>query len=107
MLDIINSALATDVAQTAAKQPSIITSVAPLVLIMVVFYFLLIRPQQKKVTEHQKMVNNLSKGDQVVTSGGIIGVISKVEEATNVLIIEIADQVKIKVRRDAIAEIMK
>ncbi|MFI4955283.1 MAG: preprotein translocase subunit YajC [Gammaproteobacteria bacterium] len=107
MLNIINSALATDVVTTAAKQPSLLTSIAPLVLIMVVFYFLLIRPQQKKVSEHQKMVNNLSKGDQVVTNGGIIGTINKVEEASNVLILEIADQVKIKVRRDAITEIMK
>lgn len=107
MLDFINSAFATEVAATTAKQPSMLTSIAPLILIMVVFYFLLIRPQQKKVSEHQKMVNNLAKGDQVVTSGGIVGTISKIEEASNLLIVEIADQVKIKIRRDAIAEIMK
>jgi preprotein translocase subunit YajC len=106
MYNIINSAFAQEVAQTAAKQPSTFTSLAPLVLIMVVFYFLLIRPQQKKIKEHQNMLTAIAKGDEVVTSGGIIGNIVKIEEENNIAYIEIADKVKIKIRKDTILEVL-
>ena len=75
----------------------------PLVLIFVVFYFLLIRPQQKKAKQHREMLGNLRRGDQVVTNGGLIGTISKVPNDTQ-LIIEIADGVKVRVLRGMIAE---
>jgi len=76
------------------------TSLIPLVLIMVIFYFLLIRPQQKKLKEHKAMVEATKKGDSVITGGGIIGKVSDVKD--DVLIVEIADGVKVKVRRDTI-----
>jgi preprotein translocase subunit YajC len=63
----------------------------------VIFYFLLIRPQQKKTKEHRQMVANLKKGDRIVTSGGIHGRITGMDEVT--LTVEIADKVRVKVTR--------
>ena len=70
----------------------------PLILIFVIFYFFLIRPQQKKVKEHKAMVESLKKGDKVVTSGGITGTISRVIDNDKVEI-EIADNVTVEVVR--------
>jgi len=70
----------------------------PLILIFVIFYFFLIRPQQKKVKEHKAMVESLKKGDKVVTSGGITGTISRVIDNEKVEI-EIADNVTVEVIR--------
>ena len=70
----------------------------PLILIFVIFYFFLIRPQQKKVKEHRAMVENLKKGDKVVTSGGITGTITKVVDNDKVEV-EIADNITVEVIR--------
>ena len=75
----------------------------PLVLIFVVFYFLLIRPQQKKAKLHREMLGNLRRGDKIVTNGGLIGTISRVPNE-NELIVEVADGVKVRVMRSMIAE---
>jgi len=69
----------------------------PLILMFVIFYFLLIRPQQKRTKEHRAMISNLKKGDRIVTSGGIHGRITGMDEAT--LTVEIADKVRVKVAR--------
>jgi len=68
----------------------------PLILIFVIFYFFLIRPQQKKVKEHKAMVESLKKGDKVVTSGGITGTISRVVDNDKVEV-EIAENVKVEI----------
>ena len=73
----------------------------PMILIFVVFYFLLIRPQQKKAKAHQEMIANLKKGDRVITSGGMYGMVTGLDEATAT--IEIADKVRVKVTRGSIA----
>ena len=70
----------------------------PLILIFVIFYFFLIRPQQKKVKEHKAMVESLKKGDKVVTSGGITGTISRVIDNDKVEV-EIADNVTVEIVR--------
>ena len=70
----------------------------PLILIFVIFYFFLIRPQQKKVKEHKAMVESLKKGDKIVTSGGITGTISRVVDNDKVEV-EIADNVTVEVVR--------
>ena len=70
----------------------------PLILIFVIFYFFLIRPQQKKVKEHRAMVENLKKGDKVVTSGGINGVITRVIDNDKVEV-EIAENITVEVIR--------
>ncbi len=73
----------------------------PMILIFAVFYFLLIRPQQKKAKEHQDLLSNLKKGDSVITQGGLYGKIVAV--ADNVLTLEIADKVRVKVSRQHIS----
>ena len=75
----------------------------PLILIFGVFYILLIRPQQKKMKLHREMVNNLKRGDKIITSGGIIGTISKVHESRE-LIVEISDNVEIKLAPGMVTE---
>ncbi len=75
-------------------------SLIPLVLIMVIFYFLLIRPQQKKLKEHRNLVEQLKKGDQIITGGGLYAKVIDVKDDT--LKVEIADGVRIKLKRDTI-----
>lgn len=77
----------------------------PLILIFAIMYFLLIRPQQKKVKEHAAMVKALRRGDQVVTQGGIIGKVVKVKDDGE-LEVEVADGVKIRVIQSTIATVM-
>ncbi|MEJ5216786.1 preprotein translocase subunit YajC [Cognatishimia sp. D5M38] len=77
----------------------------PLILIFAIMYFLLIRPQQKKVKEHQAMVAAVRRGDEVVTQGGLIGKVSKVKDGENELEVEIADGVKVRVVQNTIADV--
>lgn len=77
----------------------------PLILIFGIMYFLLIRPQQKKLKEHQAMVAALRRGDQVVTAGGVIGKVSKVKEDGEIEV-EVADGVKVRVVRSTIAQVL-
>ncbi len=77
----------------------------PLVLIFVVFYFLLIRPQQKKQKLHREMLGAVRRGDRVVTGGGIMGTITKVIDDTEVMV-EITDGVKVRVQRGLIASVL-
>ncbi|MEX0349933.1 MAG: preprotein translocase subunit YajC [Paracoccaceae bacterium] len=77
----------------------------PLILIFAIMYFLLIRPQQKKVKEHQAMVNALRRGDQVVTQGGLIGKVTKVKDDGE-LEVEIADGVKVRVVQATISQVL-
>ena len=80
-------------------------SLIPLVLIMVIFYFLLIRPQQKKVKEHRNTVEALKKGDKILTGGGIFATVTDVQE--DALTVKIADGVTIKVKKDTVAGIVE
>jgi len=80
-----------------------ISSLIPLILIFVIFYFLLIRPQSKKAKEHKKMLENLKKGDKVITNGGIYGVIEDLDGDTVTLKIGVKDDVRIKINRNYIA----
>lgn len=84
---------------------SAFASFVPLILIFAIMYFLLIRPQQKKVKEHKAMVEALRRGDQVVTSGGIVGKVTKVQE-DGLVEVEIADNVKVKVIKHTITQVM-
>lgn len=78
-------------------------SILPLVLIFVVFYFLLIRPQQKRAKEHKNMIDNLKKGDKIITSGGIYGVIESV--GANTVTLKIGENVKVKLGKTYIASL--
>ena len=79
-------------------------SFLPLIFIFVVFYFLLIRPQTKKAKEQKQMIEALAKGDEVVTSGGLLGRISKVGD--NFIELDISEGVTVKVQRHAVANLM-
>ena len=92
-------------AQSAGGGSGFLIQIAPLVLIFAVFYFLLIRPQQKKMKEHRSMVESLSKGDKVVTAGGLLGTISKIED-DRIASVEISENVKVKVVRSTITEVI-
>ncbi len=75
----------------------------PMVLVFVIFYLLILRPQSKRAKEHEKVLNALTKGDIVVTTGGIHGTVQRVNEKDQTLILKIADDVKVEVDRGAIA----
>lgn len=78
----------------------------PLILIFVIFYFFLIRPQQKRVKDHRAMVDSLKRGDEVITSGGIIGIVDKVMEDDRIEVI-LADNVKVQIIRSTITSLLK
>ena len=91
-------------APPAAGQGDPLMSFLPLIFIFVVFYFLLIRPQSKKAKEHREMVAALAKGDEVVTSGGLLGRITQVGE--NFVQVKVADGVEVKIQKQSIATLM-
>lgn len=91
-------------AQAAGGAGGGIEAFLPLILIFIVFYFLMIRPQQKRAKEHKAMLGAVRRGDNIVTSGGIIGKITKVDSDTEVSV-EIAKDTVVKVRREMIAQV--
>ena len=78
----------------------------PLILIFVIFYFFLIRPQQKRVKDHKIMVESLKRGDEIITSGGIIGTIEKIMEDDRIEVI-ISDNVKVQIIKTTITSLLK
>ncbi len=96
-------AYAADAAQGAQGASGISSMLFPLVLMFAVFYFLLIRPQQKKQKQHDQMLKSLNKGDKVITSGGLYGIVSKVTDKDVVL--EVADKVNLRFTLGAIGTI--
>lgn len=101
-MEFLDFFIASAYAQDA--QPGGLMSFLPLIIIFVIFYFLLIRPQMKRAKEHRKLVADLATGDEVVTNGGVLGRITKVGDSFVTL--ELADNVQIKVQRHAIASVM-
>ena len=79
---------------------------APLVLIFVVFYFLLIRPQQKRMKEHKEMLGKVQRNDRIVTNGGLVGKVAKVHDERDELEVDIAENVRVTVRRGMISEVI-
>lgn len=96
MIDFAHAAPA-----AAASAPSMLTQFAPLALILVVFYFLVMRPQQKKYKSHQNMISELKKGDKVLTSSGFVGRITKVGD--QFFTVEIAPTVEVQIERNSIS----
>jgi preprotein translocase subunit YajC len=99
---VVNWAFAQAPGAAAAPEASPMWSfVVPMIFMVVIFYFLLIRPQQKKAKEHKALLDNLKRGDRVITSGGIIGTIVNIED--QIVSLEIADKVRIEMGRPYIA----
>ena len=92
------------VAADQASGGSNLLSYLPIILIFVAVYFLLIRPQQKKAKEHQALITKLSTGDEIVTTGGLLGKV--VEVGDNFLTLEVADGVRVKVQKFQVASLM-
>ncbi len=88
----------------AGQQGGGLMAFLPLVVIFIIFYFLLIRPQTKRAKEHREMVAKLGKGDEVVTSGGILGRVTDLEDAY--LTVEVANGVAVKVQRHAVTQVL-
>ncbi len=94
-------------AQDAGGAAALITQIAPLLLIFGVFYFLLIRPQQKKQREHRALLASLKRGDRVLTAGGIIAKVVTVKEGVDEVEVEIAPNVRVSVLRQTIGDVLK
>ena len=92
-------------AQAAAQQPSMLASFIPLILIFLIFYFLLIRPQQKKQKEHKVLLDSIQRGDEILSSGGILGKVIKVDN--NKLTVEISKGVNVTMIRSTVADVIK
>ena len=78
----------------------------PLILIFIIFYFFLIRPQQKRVKDHKAMVDNLKRGDEVITSGGIIGIVDKVMEDDRIEV-TISENTQVQIIRSTVTSLLK
>jgi preprotein translocase subunit YajC len=89
----------------ATSQPDILQTLLPFLFMGVIFYFLLIRPQQKRQKQHQQLMANLKTGDRIVTSSGIHGLIANVKETT--FLLKVADNVKIEIDKSAVAGVEK
>lgn len=89
---------------SAGNSPSLLVSMAPIAIIFLIFYFLMIRPQNKKQKETEKMIAALKKGDKIVTIGGIHGVVSTTKEQT--VIVKVDDNAKMEFSRSAIAQVI-
>ena len=87
------------------EQPPVLFQFMPLIIIAVLFYFLLIRPQQKKQKDHEKLVSAVKTGDKVVTAGGIHGIVANVKETT--FLLKVADNVKLEIDKNSIASVSK
>ncbi len=106
---LISTAWAADTAATVtAPQPGALDTLmqfAPLLGILALMYFLLIRPQQKRFEDHQKMVRDIRRGDKIITGGGVFGTVIKLE-GEDVLVVEIADNIRIRVQRGSISGVV-
>ncbi len=92
-------------AQATAQQPSMLASFIPLILIFLIFYFLLIRPQQKKQKEHKILLDSIQRGDEILSSGGILGKVLKVDN--DKLTVEISKGVHVTIIRSTVADVIK
>jgi preprotein translocase subunit YajC len=90
--------------QQGDSMTGLVSSLLPFLLIILVFYFLILRPQQKRQKERQKLLDSIKKGDKVIISGGIHGVVEGLEDKT--ALVKIADNTKVKVDRTAISAIV-
>ena len=101
----MNLAMAGQPAAEGQQQQSPVYFWGVMIIMMIIFYMLMIRPQQRKEKERRKMLENIKKGDKVVFSGGIIGIVNNLKE--NVFTIKIADNVKIEVGRNAVTQVLE
>ena len=100
----ISDAMAEAAPVAAQQQPGLMEALFPFIILFIVFYFLLIRPQSKRAKEHKSMVDAISKGDEIVTQGGLYGRVSEVRE--EYLQVKLADNVEVKLQRGAVMSML-
>jgi preprotein translocase subunit YajC len=106
MFYLLNTAYAMGGSQAQGQgQGNPLTGLIPIILIFVIFYFLLIRPQRKQQKQHAEMIKNLSKNDEIITTGGIHGTIVNIKD--NTFILRIADNVKVEIQKGYVAALEK
>lgn len=88
-----------------AEAPSMLVTMFPFILMFVILYLLIIRPQQRKQKDHQRLIDELKKGDRVVTSGGMHGTITGIKEQEGILVLQVAKEVQIEVSRGSISRV--
>ena len=103
MFDLISTAYALGGSPSEGGEPNPIASLLPFVLMFLVLYLLILRPQMKKQRNQQRMIDELEKNDEIVTSGGIHGTILNIKD--DILVVKIADNVKIEVSRAAVSRV--
>ena len=89
----------------ASENVSLLSQAFPMVMVVALIYLFIIRPNQKRIKEHDNMTKSLKKGDKVVTAGGVIGTVSKIED-DKILVLEVAPEVKIRIMTDTISEVL-
>jgi len=89
----------------AGGAPDIFMSMLPIVLIFGVFWFFLIRPQQKRAKEHREALNNIRRSDRIITNGGLVGTVTRVNDGDDLLTVEIAENVKVQIVKTMVAEV--
>lgn len=100
-------ALGTRPGSGGGEAPNMLVTMAPFLLMFVVMYFLIIRPQQKKQKEQQEMIDSLKKGDRVITSGGVHGLITGIKEKEGILVLQVAKDVQIEVSRGSVSKVLE
>jgi preprotein translocase subunit YajC len=102
----LSAILGSTLGQAQTGQTNLFASLLPLLLIVVVMYFLMIRPQQRKQKAHQALVSSLKNGDEVVTAGGMYGTVAGIDDKRNTVYLKVSGDVKVKVERFAIARVL-
>lgn len=105
-MSIISEVFAATATSSASGVGSSIAGLVPLVLIFCVFYFFIIRPQQKKIKEHNKLLESIKKGDKVIISNSIFGMVTKVDVTGGHFFVEVSEGVELKVLKSSISEVL-
>jgi preprotein translocase subunit YajC len=94
-------------AQTASNWTIALLKWGPFIAIFVIMYLMMILPQQKKQKEHRRMLDNIQKGDRIITAGGILGTVAGIKEKEKTVILKVADNTKIELLRSSVAQVLK
>jgi preprotein translocase subunit YajC len=104
MIEFLIPSAYADTGAVGAQQAGLGSLLVPLVLMVVIFYFMLWRPQSKRMKEHKALIQNLSKGDEVVSSGGLLGKVVAIEE--DILTLEVASNTQVKLQKAAVTAVL-
>jgi preprotein translocase subunit YajC len=100
---LFSSAYAQDASAGIPQEPSLAASMLPLLAILGIFYFMILRPQHKRAKQHQAMIQSAERGDKILTAGGIVGKVVKMDEANDLLHVQIAEGVVVEVSRPSVS----